>query len=80
MSQIAGGAAYSRHSQAIVWLESHDPKTSKVKTSLGTNDEEHNRTLHILKTRDARGTGLRLALNFEKESLKAREFGIIMKK
>ncbi len=79
MSQIAGGAAYSRHAQCLLWLESHEGKRSKVRTCCGRNEAEHNRTLHILKARDGKGTGLRLAYQFSSESLTLGELGVIVK-
>ena len=80
MTQLAGGAAYQRFAQTIVWLENHDMKTSQVKMACGTVDTEHNRTLHILKARNAKGTGIRLACTFQAESLTLTEEGIILKK
>jgi hypothetical protein len=79
LSQVAGSAAYQRFSQTILWLESHDTKESKVKTSVGTVPTNHNRTLHILKARNGKGMGLRLAYQFDPDSLTLRELGIILK-
>ena len=79
MTQLAGGAAYSRFAQAILWLESHTDKTSKVKMNCGTTETEYNRTLHILKARNGKGQGIRLAFNFQSESLTLRELGIIVR-
>ena len=80
VTQLAGGAAYQRFAQTIVWLESHADKTSTVKTPCGPADVEHNRILHILKARNGRGQGVKLACGFESESLTLRELGIIVKK
>lgn len=79
MNQLAGGAAYSRFSQSILWLETHEPKTSRIKGAVGTADCEHNRTVRILKARNARGTGFRLAFQFSSESLTLNELGVIIK-
>ena len=78
--QLAGGAAYSRFAQTILWLESHAEKISQVKTDCGRTEIEHNRTLHLLKARNGRGQGVKLAFNFQGESLTLREEGIIVKK
>ncbi|MBL7186282.1 MAG: AAA family ATPase [Phycisphaerae bacterium] len=80
VTQLAGGAAYSRFAQTILWLESHPEKTSQVKTDCGTADVLHNRTLHLLKVRNGKGQGMKLAFNFKGESLTLREEGIIVKK
>lgn len=79
VGQLAGGAAYSRFCQTILWLESHNEKTNQVKTPCGTIDIEHNRTLHILKARNGKGQGVRLACKFESASLLLTETGIIMR-
>lgn len=80
VTQLAGGAAYQRFAQTILWLESHPEKTNQVKTDCGTTEIEHNRTLHLLKARNGRGQGVRLAFSFRSESLTLREEGIIVKK
>lgn len=80
VTQLAGGAAYQRFAQTILWLESHAEKTSDTKTACGTTGIEHNRTLHILKARNGRGQGLQLAFDFDSESLTLHELGIILRK
>lgn len=77
MNALAGGAAYSRFSQTIFWLHSHNLKTSKVRQACGTIETEHNRTLHILKARNGRGQGLALACEFSKQDLTLNELGTI---
>jgi hypothetical protein len=79
LSQVAGSAAYQRFSDTIVWLESHDEKASKVKTCVGTTELAHDRTLHILKARNAKGTGYKLACQFDSDSLTLDEVGLIVK-
>ena len=79
LTQLAGGAAYSRFAQSILWLETHEPKTSMVKAAVGTANCQHNRTLRILKARNAGGTGLGLAFDFSSESLTLNELGLIVK-
>lgn len=80
VTQLAGGAAYQRFAQTILWLESHADKTSQVKTVCGTAEIEHNRTAHLLKVRNGKGQGVKLAFNFSSDSLTLREEGIIIKK
>jgi 5S rRNA maturation endonuclease (ribonuclease M5) len=79
LSQISGSAAYQRFSQTILWLESHDEKESNVKTTCGTAPTIYNRTLHILKARNGRGMGLRLAYQFDARRLTLAELGSIMR-
>ena len=80
MTQLAGSAAYQRFCQTILWLEMHDPKMSEIKTSCGTTEVEHNRTLYILKARNGKGGGFKLAFQFEPENLKLSELGAIRPK
>jgi hypothetical protein len=49
---LAGSAAYERFCETIITLANHEPKRSKVKTSLGTATMEHNRTVRIEKARN----------------------------
>jgi hypothetical protein len=79
MNALAGGSAYSRFAQTILWLENHsEPKINKLRMSYDTIEQEYNRTLHILKARN--GTGqCRLACNFDPETLCLKELGIIVK-
>lgn len=77
LAMISGGAAYSRFSDNAIWLESHDSKTSMIKTSCGTIEETHDRTVWILKSRDGGGTGSRLAYRFNKDNLTLSEIGQI---
>ena len=79
MTALAGSAAYSRFAQTIFWLHSHEPKTSKVKTACGVLDTVHNRTVHILKARNGRGSGMQFAADFVSENLTLNEFGLIKK-
>ena len=80
LQNLAGGAAYQRFVDVVITLQSHEPKQSKVSTPCGTADMEHNRTVRVEKARNGRGTGCRLAFDFEPGSLKLKEIGIITKK
>ncbi len=79
MHQLAGSSDYARLTSAILWLEhlGQEGKTSRVGTSLGTTETKHDRVVHILKTRDGSGTGLRIAFNFDRDSLTLQLEGII---
>jgi len=80
ITHLAGGAAYQRFAQTILWLESHEPKTSKIRFDVGSIEEAHNRTLHILKARHGPGQGVKLAYNFQVEGLTLDEIGIIVRR
>jgi hypothetical protein len=80
MNQLAGSAAYSRLAQTIIWLNSHEPKQSDIETGMGTLPDTHNRTLHILKSRNGKGQWKNIACNFDSQSLTLQELGIIIKK
>ena len=77
ITQLAGSAAYARFAQTVLWLESHEPKSSNVETDCGASDTDHNRTLHILKSRNGTGQGRKLAFNFCKDDLTLSELGLI---
>ena len=79
MNQLAGSAAYARFSECILWLELHEPKDSNVKTDCGTTSLEHNRTLHLLKSRNGTGQGKKVAFNFDSKDLSLVELGLITK-
>jgi hypothetical protein len=79
VNQLSGGACYSRFSQTILWLENHDSKQSLVHGPGVTIRETYNRTVHLLKTRNGKGQGLRLAFEFDSGSLTLKERGVIVK-
>jgi 5S rRNA maturation endonuclease (ribonuclease M5) len=80
LTQLAGAACYQRFAQTILWLEHHEAKTSRVRAACGTTEIGHNKTLYVLKARNGRGGGLKLAFQFDAESLTLRELGLIVGK
>lgn len=78
LDTLAGGAAYTRFSQSALWLEKHEPKDSDVRGACGTVSQEHNRTIHILKSRNGIGQGAKMACNFDADSLTLCEEGLIV--
>jgi len=80
LTQVAGSACYQRFSQTVFWLQHHDPKESRVRTACGTTELEHDRTLIVLKSRNGKGGGFRLAFDFDVEGLSLRELGVILPK
>ena len=81
MDALAGGRAYSRLVDCVMWLQSHNPpKEGKVKRELGPSQEEWNRTMHLCKTRDSTGQGMSIAMRFSGKSLWLEELGPILPK
>ena len=80
MDDLAGGAAYARFSQTILWIHRLDPpREVSVVTSVGRTEYMANRTMWICKARNGRGTGLRIAFDFEGASVTFNELGISVK-
>lgn len=82
LEQVSGGQAYSLFSQTVIWIENHNPpKFVSIDSPCGTMDNiKINRTVYILKARNARGIGLKLGYNLDGESLRFAEQGIIKEK
>jgi hypothetical protein len=82
MDELAGGAAYQRFAQTIIWVEHHKtPKTVIVKSPVGgTMSIDINRTIHLTKTRNGVGHGVGLAYRFQGDTLRFDEKGIIQEK
>ena len=79
LDEIAGGAAYQRFAQCILWLGYHKgKKAEKVETDFGPVTIDLTHTLHICKTRNGRGHGLALGYVFQGESLRIAEQGLIL--
>lgn len=80
MDDLAGGAAFQRFAQTVMWLESYRPaKTFILKGPCGSFESECNRTLHLFKTRNGSGTGLSIAMKWDDQSLTLAEQGLIVK-
>jgi hypothetical protein len=80
ISFLAGSSAFSRFPQTVIWLEFHAGKYSNVMKKGQTDTLQHNRTMHILKARNGKGQGMRLAFDFKGDSLCLEEIGVIVKK
>jgi KaiC/GvpD/RAD55 family RecA-like ATPase len=76
---LAGGAVWERHSDTILVLQAHEEKQSAIRTSCGTVEDRHNRTLRIEKARNGKGTGSSIALQFCGATLMTSEIGVIKK-
>jgi hypothetical protein len=79
LDTLAGGAAWSRFSDCVLWLERPDePEEVRVAQDFGgVAVQAANRLVHIPKARNARGAGLTLAFNFSPDSLTLKELGIV---
>ncbi|HPC16861.1 MAG TPA: AAA family ATPase [Candidatus Hydrogenedentes bacterium] len=74
---IAGAASFTRLVQTVLWLERHaDDHRATVQSIGGPFEETANRTVHILKSRNAPGQGCRIAFHFDPETLTFEEHGI----
>lgn len=79
LDDLAGGAAYARASQTIVWVEYlPEYKPYNVKGDLGTCEIDVNRTVLLVKTRNGKGQGHELAYRFSGQTLKFAEQGIVI--
>ena len=79
---IAGGAAYGRLAQSVIWLE-HTGQTRHVTVMDSTMNlpvpVEVNRIAHLVKTRIGHGQGLRIGYWFDPQTLRLREHGVIVR-
>ncbi len=81
LDDMAGGAACSRFTAVMLWLDAH----KGIKTAVMFGREENrnariNRSVHLIKTRNARGSGLILGFMFDPDTMCFTEEGIILKK
>jgi len=77
LDSVAGGAAFTRLSQTVLWLEHHlDDHLSRVIDGFGDREWKSNRTVHILKARNGPGQGKRLAFHFDSQTLRFNELGV----
>lgn len=82
LDSVAGGAGFTRLAQTVFWLEMHsDFHTGNIEGEYGTVDScSFNRTMHVLKARNAAGQGQKVALQFDRNKLRFNEIGIIVDK
>ena len=85
LDDLAGGAAYARFAHTVVWLEAFaEPEEVPIRnyTPMGniTDTHEANRMMKLLKTRNAAGTGQRVAFTFDGRTLRFTELGLAVKK
>jgi hypothetical protein len=76
MDDLSGGQEYSKFTQVVLYLMSHEEKQITVRTPLGNTHEVINRTIQVMKARDSWGQGKRFG--FKWEHLRLRECGEIV--
>jgi len=81
LDEIAGGAAYQRFSQCVLWLDDHRPSIPVHVTSPvgGEMSVKVNRTIKIFKARNSRYNMETIGYNLCGESLRFSEQGVIKK-
>ena len=79
LDSLAGGAAFTRHVDLVLWLEAIDPKTVTVAGPCGRHETEIDRIMHLLKVRHGPGHGKRIGFCFDVQSLSLAEQGLILK-
>jgi hypothetical protein len=74
LASMAGGTAWPRFAHSALWLERHDMSEKRLNTG------EHavcNRTLHIIKCRHGKGSGMQIGLLFDPETARFHEVGVL---
>lgn len=80
LDNLAGGTAYARLTDCVLWLDGHNPPAdNEIYCEYGTTPMRHNRTLSLCKTRDGTGKGMEIALSFDPMTLRTQEHGMIHK-
>jgi RecA-family ATPase len=80
LDNLAGGAAYARFAQTVLWVNSHPHgKRLRWKTMAGDFSGPANRSVKIPKARNAAGGGLEVAFDFDGGTLRFRELGMVIK-
>lgn len=80
LADLAGGQAWPRFTQTVLWIAAMaQAETYVCASSGGTSKEECNRVVKILKARNSWGTGCEIGLYFHGKSLLFEEHGVINK-
>ncbi|MBE3039676.1 MAG: hypothetical protein IMZ62_12810 [Chloroflexi bacterium] len=80
LDELAGGAAYGRFPQCVLWLESYPAgEEGMISTVGGHTQEPCNRSIFVSKARNGPGSGLRIAYIFDRNSLRLMELGLLLK-
>lgn len=79
ISEMAGGTAYERFPQTVLWITGmHPPEQIVAENASGTVHAEANTLLHIGKARNGHGSGLRIGYTFRKDTLSFQEHGVLV--
>lgn len=78
MDDLAGGSAFQRFVDTVMWLRNDGPEDVNVATPFGTKEATITRRMLLCKTRDGKGAGLDIGFEFEPKSLTFREVGLIV--
>lgn len=80
LESLAGGAAFRRFPQTVLWIKKLDEFVEKpVQSKMGTLPTDFNVEICVCKARNGPGTGLRLAYTFSPDTLGFNEHGVIRK-
>jgi hypothetical protein len=80
LDDLAGGAAYPRFSQCVLWIVRHERKRSVVCSSpYGNFSASINRSIRLGKTRNGPGAGMEIGFIFDPASLRFSEQGPVVK-
>jgi KaiC/GvpD/RAD55 family RecA-like ATPase len=82
LDDMAGGSAWARFSDCVVWLERHDePREVTVREPSfpALRDAEVERTLRLMKVRHGRGAGWQVAVELDPRTLRFVEHGLVVK-
>lgn len=80
LDDLAGGAAYQRLSQTVIWIEWHDEILhGSFCDAGGVYEHDYNRTFHLRKTRNGPGQGTKLGYFFDRQTMRMQEVGVLRK-
>lgn len=74
---MAGGAAYRRFTDSVLWVTKCDGGESQVLTAGASLLRKHNRMVRMLKTRDGAGQGRIVAFDFGQRGPSLDELGLV---
>lgn len=84
LENVAGGKAFQRFTHTVLWLEACHLAEAEVEKqgseilSNGPKMVQYNRVIHLLKTRVGIGSGQRIAVFFDKDTLRHEERGVMV--
>jgi KaiC/GvpD/RAD55 family RecA-like ATPase len=78
LETMAGGLAYARFPDVVLWLANHDPpEQGTVNSAFGPSFIEYTNHIALFKTRDSAGRGMHIAYTFDRATLTLHEHGWI---